>query len=256
MSLRYLYALAREFGDPPMDQLPDTPGIAGAPVRLISHRGIVAAVSDVPESDFAEEPLRAHLEDVRWLAEVARTHDTVVRALDARTVTAPMRLATIFRDDAAVTERLASWHDAARDALDGLTGRHEWGVKAYLQVPEVDVPQAEPPTGVGAGHAYLQRRRTERSRTELARRQAMQQVNDLYASLAAHAVSARTNPPQDPRLSRHAGIMLLNASFLIDTDRNDEFRAAVARASRPGGNISVELTGPWPPYSFAKLEAS
>ncbi len=67
--LRYVYAVCRPFGTPLQAELT---GVAGAPPKQLSHHGLVAVVSEVPAEDFAEEPLRAHLEDLEWLTATAR----------------------------------------------------------------------------------------------------------------------------------------------------------------------------------------
>jgi hypothetical protein len=45
--------------------------------------------------------------------------------------------------------------------------------------------------------------------------------------------------------------MILNAAYLLDDERGDEFAAAVADLGREHPGVRLELTGPWPPYSFA-----
>lgn len=45
--------------------------------------------------------------------------------------------------------------------------------------------------------------------------------------------------------------MVLNAAYLVDDDRADDFRAAVRRLGEARPRIRLRLTGPWAPYSFA-----
>jgi len=44
---------------------------------------------------------------------------------------------------------------------------------------------------------------------------------------------------------------VLNGTYLVDESRVDVFRAAVAMIDRNTPGIELEITGPWPPYSFA-----
>src|SRR5919198_4314388 len=97
--LRYVYAVCRPWDAPLQAELT---GVAGAPVKPLRHGPLVAVVSAVPERDFAEEPLRAHLEDLDWLSETARAHEAVIAALTTVTSPLPMRLATVFRDNSGV----------------------------------------------------------------------------------------------------------------------------------------------------------
>ena len=45
--------------------------------------------------------------------------------------------------------------------------------------------------------------------------------------------------------------MLLNAAYLLDASDGTSFTAAVAAEATAHPELRVELTGPWPPYSFA-----
>jgi hypothetical protein len=60
--------------------------------------------------------------------------------------------------------------------------------------------------------------------------------------------------PQDARLSGREQEMVLNATYLVDVAGEEEFRAALAGVAAEGA--TVELTGPWPPFSFATLGES
>ena len=48
--------------------------------------------------------------------------------------------------------------------------------------------------------------------------------------------------------------MILNVAYLLEDDQSDAFAAEVdeLRTRLPG--IRVELTGPWPAYSFTELD--
>jgi hypothetical protein len=48
--------------------------------------------------------------------------------------------------------------------------------------------------------------------------------------------------------------MLLNAAYLVDRERVDEFRRAVDDLAGERPPDSIVVTGPWPPYSFATVE--
>lgn len=122
--LRYVYAVCHPLGAPLQA---DLPGVAGDPPRLLTHRGLIAVVSHVPERDFAEEPLRRRLEDLDWLTETARAHQQVIDSLTAVTTPLPLRLATVFRDDSGVRVMMEEREEDFRRVLDRLEGRVEWG---------------------------------------------------------------------------------------------------------------------------------
>ena len=44
---------------------------------------------------------------------------------------------------------------------------------------------------------------------------------------------------------------MLNGTYLVNTADVDDFKAAVAAVDQDIPGITLEITGPWPPYSFA-----
>ena len=247
---RYVYAVTRGL-DP--SSLAGTTGLDGRPLDLVRHRDLTAVVSDVDLEEYGEDGLRRNLEDLGWLEHVARTHDAVVRVAAGAGPTAPLRLATVCFDDDQVRSRVEQWHDPLVRALDRVDGRAEFSVKAYASLAEpaaAGSPAAS--SGPGAGAAYLQRRKEETRRREQAGQGAAHSAEELYTALAEHAVARRRLQPQDPRLTKHEGTMVLNAAYLIGAD--EPFTDTVAAEASRWPELRVEVIGPWPPYSFATLE--
>lgn len=276
----YLYGVARGLNPAALGR---ARGVAGAPVRGVLAGGLTALVSTVALAEYGEAALRANLEDLAWLEATARAHHDVVDQAARAAPTAPVRIATIYRDDARVAEVLAAQGDRFTGILDLISGRSEWGVKAYA-APEVMrgdtpatadtaggtdpggglAPRAEPLTGPkpatpsgssgspggGVGTAYLRRRQEERRRRANAGRRVSEQAGAVHAELADHAVASRHHPPQDPRLSGRPGAQILNAAYLLDEEQVEGFLAVTRAAGERLAGIEVEVTGPWPPYSF------
>ncbi|MBB2911612.1 hypothetical protein FHS43_002885 [Streptosporangium becharense] len=245
----YLYAIARDAGPAPPD---DVPGVAGAPVRTITHDDLVAYVSPVPLDLFGEEPLRRSLEDLDWVGETARAHHRVVEAVARRAPTAPVRLVTIYSAEEQVRDLLHRRHDDLTAVLARVAGRREWGVKVYAD-PAGSSPAAEEPADTGRpGTAYLRRRQAGLRSRDDAWRAAVAYAEHAHAVLASVAVAAHRHRPQDPQLSGRDDWMVLNGAYLVGEDRDEEFAAAVDALR--GQGVEVELTGPWAPYSFTALD--
>ncbi|MFD0534211.1 GvpL/GvpF family gas vesicle protein [Actinomadura luteofluorescens] len=100
------------------------------------------------------------------------------------------------------------------------------------------------------GTAYLRRRQQERRRRADAGRRVGEQADAVHAELADHAVASRHHPPQDPRLSGRDGTQILNVAYLLDEEQVEGFLAVTRAAAEKLAGIEVEVTGPWPPYSF------
>ncbi|MGV9346069.1 GvpL/GvpF family gas vesicle protein [Streptomyces spiralis] len=247
--LRYVYAVCRPLGAPLQAQLT---GVVGAPVKQLPHHGLIAVVSEVPERDFAEEPLRAHLEDLDWLSATARAHQGVVDALTVVTTPLPLRMATVFRDDSGVRTMIESCEEHFRATLERLQGRVEWGVKVYL---EAEQPQeatvAEPEPRAASGRDYLRRRREQTMAREDVWEKAEAFATRLHEKLSAFAEDSRLHAPQNATLSGTAGRNVLNAAYLVPRAHSEEFVEVVDRTKDDAPGLRVELTGPWAAYSFA-----
>jgi hypothetical protein len=104
--------------------------------------------------------------------------------------------------------------------LHRVGGRVEWGVKAY-------VARESKAAAVSGAQA-------------------------VHAELTAKAVDIRLHPPRSDQFSGiRPQMMLLNAAYLLDAADCVTFTAAVAGQATAHPELRVELTGPWPPYSFA-----
>ena len=249
---RYVYAVTRGL-DPAA--LGGTTGLDGAPLEVVRHHDLTAVVSGVDLEEYGEEGLRANLEDLAWLERVARGHDDVVQAAAAAAPTAPMRLATIFRDDAGVVARLADWHDDLTEVLDRVEGRVEWSVKVYAarQPATTESAQQQPAT---SGAAYLQRKKAEAQARRGEEQTALLLADEVHERLSRGAVASRRLATQDPRLTGRTDRMLHNGAYLVEAHHSAEFAADVDRVQAENPDVVVECHGPWPPYSFATLERS
>jgi hypothetical protein len=81
---------------------------------------------------------------------------------------------------------------------------------------------------------------------------ARETVARLYDRLDARSKLARRRTASE--LPAEAGPVLLDAAFLVPRPRAKLFQALVTREARrlaPVG-YAVNLTGPWPPYTFVK----
>jgi hypothetical protein len=108
-----------------------------------------------------------------------------------------------------------------------------------------------PRTEGGVGLAYLRRRRAQLTAARESKTAAATGARALHTELTAKATDTRLHPPQPVQLGGVRMPMLLNAAYLLDASAGVTFTAAVAGLATAHPELRVELTGPWPPYSFA-----
>jgi hypothetical protein len=237
---------------------PELAGVEpGTSVELVGDGELSALASPVPLSEYGDERLRDHLNDLAWVERTARAHEAVLdQALAAATVV-PLRLCTIYRDRARVERLLADERVDLGDALARLRGRAEWGLKLFVDRPRLTDAVREhagDAAGDEAGAAeYLQRKRRERDLRERVDRMVITCAQESYARLERLAAGARTNPVQHPEAHGRVAEMALNAVYLVDAESRDAVAAAVddLRAEYEPLGFELELTGPWPAYNFA-----
>ncbi|NGN66112.1 GvpL/GvpF family gas vesicle protein [Streptomyces sp. A7024] len=245
--LWYVYAVTRADTPPPKD----VPGIVGGEVRAVSDGALAAVVSQVPEEDFEGAALHAHLEDFRWLEATARAHQGVVDAAFAAGCALPLRLATVYRDEEGVRRMLHTSAAEFTRALDRLDGRLEWGVKVYLDEEEEaaarkDTTAAEP----ADGRSYLRARLAQRQTRDDAKTRSRAFSERLHETLRHRSEAQRVLRPQDQQLAAGPGRNVFNAAYLVPAD-DKAFDAELRGLADSAPGLRVEITGPWPPYSFA-----
>jgi hypothetical protein len=219
----YLYAIA---------QSPDrrtAAGLRGAPLRAIGGSGIFAIASE------HDDPrIQANEEDL-W------THENVVEALMDRSAVLPMRFGSVLPDEEAVGALLRNKRLEFELALSHVRGAVELGVRAAISLDGTDdARRTESGRAAGPGTAYmLDRLERQRVGSEVARR-----IHEPLASLARDSAS-RLSAQEPP---------LLNASYLVDLELVDRFKAHVEELDDELPEATIVCTGPWPPYSFTSPE--
>jgi gas vesicle protein GvpL/GvpF len=248
----YTYAVAR-----PLDpaQLSGLRGVDGTSVHLIRHDDLVAVVSTLRFTEAELAALRARLENPAELEAIARAHHDVVGAVFEHSVTLPFRLATIHQSEQRLLEVLRAGQQRFNGALDQLAGRVEIGVKLYVEAPPTSFAAADAQdTGepAGRGRDYLRRRRDLLLRRQQAGRRSADAAARIGDTLARIAADHRFHRLQDPRLSGVPGDNVLNAAYLVDAASTESFVALARSLDGDLASARVEITGPWPPYSFAE----
>jgi len=236
-------------------------GIADAPVRVVTCQatGLQALVTDVPLEQFGDEALKRNLNDLSWLSAAALRHEATVEAAMVEATLVPLRMCTIFRDDDGVRDMLAREEPAFVAALARLQHAHEWGVKviadpdAFAAAIAGEEEATLAARSAGEGAAYFATLRRDRTTREEVARELGQRARAIHDAVAALATEVRLHPGSNRELSGHEGEMVLNGAYLVSADRTDDLRRltrSLDQRHRAHG-LTVELTGPWPPYNFA-----
>jgi hypothetical protein len=243
-----LYAYGISWADAP---LPD--GVEAltenAALRKVVRDDLALLVSAVrPDQLRVDED---DLSESGRLAMLARGHDTVVRAAAGAGPVLPLRFGTVVPDDAAAQRLLHEHGTAAREQLSRIGDTREWGVKLVRRL-------APEPTDVGArarersgvtGTEYLTRRRHVLEQHDAVEAAAERAADLLDETLRPHVAESLR------RGGSPGSSLLLDLALLVAPADEAGFLSAAAglRDRLEPDGLEVEVTGPWPPYSFAAL---
>ncbi len=233
------------------------PGLAGAGAVRLVEQGTAAGsrlqkwlvVSNVPLDRYGESAINARLSDLDWVSRAAVAHEAVVESYIGAAALVPMKLFTIFADDARAVARLGAQNDRINAALKRVRGRVELGVRVALDRQR---PAASRPARVDTGAAYLAGKKAQRDRAAELAVNAREVVGDLYDDLSRLSSEAVRRSASE--MPVRGGPLLLDAAFLVPRTRADRFRRTVARRAKDlaGDGYRVSLSGPWPAYSFVR----
>jgi hypothetical protein len=277
-SFLYAYAVAAqpEGAAPLLRLLRGVAGIDGASVTLVSDEpngdamGMTVLVSSVDSAAYLPDQVEARVGELAWLAPRAEAHDRVVTAAADAVPVIPFPILSLFRDEAAVRAMLAERRSELRRVLAHLRGAREYTIRLYRDDAKLSAALAElsepvrelerSVAGASPGQRYLLQRKLDEERRAELRRVSREVAQATFGALEPIARQAVREPlpaaiaGAEPRESSSTQPAILNASFLVDDVRLDDFRARLSEliTAREHAGFRVEFTGPWPAYHFAR----
>ena len=205
-------------------------GMLNAPLRTVGDQAPFAVVSEHGENPIGPS------EDDLW------AHEEIVESLMELGAVLPMRFGSVVDGEGELLDLLSERREEFEAALARVGGAVELGVRAQLS----EAVEAAAPVGAGAGTdarpgtAYLLGRLEAQRRSDAVSALIHERLDDL----ARHSV----------RRSRAIGAGALNAAYLVDRERVEEFRRRVDDLTAEVSGATIVCTGPWPPYSFSAME--
>ncbi|HEY1910330.1 MAG TPA: GvpL/GvpF family gas vesicle protein [Vicinamibacterales bacterium] len=222
-------------------------------VRLLDvDAGLFAVVADAPRVRYSEAAIRRGLADLEWVSRAAVGHERVVESFIGERAVLPMKLFTIFTDDARAIDHVRSERARIHAFVKRVANQQEWGVRVTLDRNRALTAASGAAGAEVSGAAYLVRKKKHRDAAIELVEHGRETVADLYDRLAARSRLAKRRPASD--VAAQDGPMLLDAAFLVPRARSTSFRALVVREARALSRSGYGLTisGPWPPYTFVQ----
>jgi hypothetical protein len=220
-------------------------GIADAPIRLVGFRDVAAVVSSHPVERLV--PRRANLEP----------HHRIVRQMCTQAPLIPAAFGHISESDDEIIGVLRANYESIREELNRLGDKAEIGLKLCWTVENIFdyFVRTQPELRAFRDRIFSGRTPSFDDKLKLGSlfetclsRERERLSSVLLGGLRAVIVEDLAKPPRDEKT-------ICDYSMLIESVRADEFVAALKRtAILFDPNFSLQVSGPWPPYSFVRLQ--
>jgi Gas vesicle synthesis protein GvpL/GvpF len=253
------------YGFVPDGAVLDLSGIEGVeglrPIRSVEVGGVTAVVGEVPLRAF-EAAMSGGVDggpDPSWVVPRALRHEVVLDAVLARSPVLPVRFGALFSSREAL-EALAIEHRGAIGRFfESVGDRLEWALRGYYDPtrasdlllesdPELSRRRLALPESPGA--RYFQEKKLREEARREARLSAAHAAEAVRAALRSITDDARSLPLRGAEGPDRE--MILHETFLMSPERAAEALALIgsAAAARVEGLLSLEPSGPWPPFHF------
>jgi hypothetical protein len=250
------------------DQLAGLTGVGGEQVRAVTEAGLTAIVGSVDAQTFGEQARADLMSDLASIERLGRAHHQVIACVAAAGPVLPLRLATVYPDDQTVRTLLGRSNAEFAVILDSFRGTEEWGVKVYA-AEDAASPQAaqagsadetagrldalSSPGDRMTGHSEPGGPDGGLIKPMPAAENAEAVAEMIDRALTGIAIASRHYTAQEPHFESSEECLVLNAAYLIPSDRAGEFTTVARALTRAHQGMGAGLTGPWPPYSFADI---
>jgi hypothetical protein len=225
--------------------------ITAAPPAALSHEGLRGrplAWSEAVETGLG-------LWSTEWTPDIklerpdALEHHRLVERICAAQPCLPVRFGTAFESSEAARASLDTRAAVLHEALTRVAGKSElaltllWSENSGGSAPR---PPSVPEVG-GPGRRYMEARRAEYTAREARRARAESLVERLIDDLAIER-------PLVWHQTCTSESVAVSLAVLVPTERALERKAELARIAARFTDIVPVVNGPWPPYTFARIE--
>ena len=255
----YLYCLARLSRLPPLPLM--GPGVDGRnSLAVATYQDLAAVWSPVPVEDFCGPEAEERLQDLTWIGPRVIRHQEVVAGVMRHSPVLPVRFGTIFASLANLEKVLQRHSNIIAGFLERLADQEEWAVKGMLDRPGAKAElfslklalEAENLATLSPGKRYFEEQRLRAAGDQELQQWLQEVCRKLWADLRDYTAEVQ----ERRRLSRETTgsdqDMVWNWALLVPKQSLDGFQAVIqnVNAQYAHRGLRLEVTGPWPPYSF------
>jgi Gas vesicle synthesis protein GvpL/GvpF len=254
VNVLYVYAVTRDAAAPHVDGVDGTQRFGTVTIDRIS-----AVYTPVDAEAFSQEAIDARAGDLEWLGAIGYRHQDVVSDLMKHTAIVPLRAFTLFSSEEALRAYLHEQREMLGKALDRLDGKQEWTLRVELdparwseslasRVPSLRDLQNEI-AGAAPGKAFLLRKKLDDEKKKASHVAEQEVVAEIERWIVE---KLRCESVAETREHRDGAFPQINVLLNRDEEAGLQELHAEMTARYESEGVTLGLTGPWPPYTFAK----
>lgn len=219
----------------------------------------------VSEDEYSETNVKKNISNESWLDINVRKHLKVICDIMQTNTVIPFNFGTIYKSEDNLRDFLSTYSADFIDVLRHLANKEEWSVKVFCDKDkiienislfsqnvsdiELQIKSSTP------GKAYILKKKKQDILEK--------EINCIYNNISKRVFTRLNELPDEyclhsilpVELSEKNIDMIVNATFLIKIEQTDNFLKLADNLIAEHENIGLlmEITGPWPPYSFINL---
>ncbi|MEM7622234.1 MAG: GvpL/GvpF family gas vesicle protein [Planctomycetota bacterium] len=223
--------------------------------EIITTGDFDAVVVRVQDGLLTGDAGEKRLADVTWLTPRAAAHERIILRAMQRATVMPIGFGSVFSSEARLSDALAQHTDEINRFLESATDTVEWSIKALadrekligLARDDHDAQTPEPTTGA----AYLDRKRHDIELKEHAEDLALETL-DRFVDQIEHTVTDVTERERATSEATGEPWLVAHLALLVHRENTQAFNDAIDAAAPllDPLSIDIEVSGPWPCYSF------
>jgi hypothetical protein len=229
------------------------------PVWVHACGEIAAALSEVDVAEFCGESAEARLRDLAWLGPLVGRHEAVIEELMSRAPVLPARLATLFTSVDSLQQSVLAHREAVTGFFAQLGDQQEWAVQGLLDRAGAlrglvaSVQPAEATAATSPGARYFEEKRIQTRCERDLNLRLKEYCRRAAAVLGTESGGFRERRVPGAGAAGSDAEVVLNWAFLVSPAALMDFRRRLDQFNGADGfpGLTLTVTGPWPPYSFA-----
>ena len=256
--LIYLFCITREL--PSLINV----GVASE-IDIIEKNGLYVTVKYVSENIFSEENLKKYISDEKWLDVNVRNHLDVICLIMKTNTVIPFNFGTVYRSEDSLKNFISTYALEFKKTLDYLDQKEEWSVKVYCDkkiiienISSLSQNIADFDSQIKSsspGKAYILGKKKNEIIDKEINSIYNQYSKKIFTQLNVLCEEYRLNTILSKDLYDREEDMIVNAIFFIKKENIEKFIFLTDNLMLSFKNIGlfIEVTGPWPPYTFIKI---